>query len=74
MSQRLFETPDPLIEGSDETLTLSGVMHTLHVHRESGHITLEAWSPMCGPERPALAALSPSDRRALAAFLMKDLT
>jgi hypothetical protein len=73
VTERLIEAPTLPFEGTDETLTLPGVLHNVRLHRESGHVTLEAWSPMCGPERPALCALSPADRRAFAAFLMKDL-
>jgi hypothetical protein len=58
----------------DETLDLPGVMHSVRAHRDRGHVTLEVWSPFCGPDRPALATLSVADRRALAALLLKDLT
>lgn len=64
---------EPVFEGTEETLVLPGVTHLLKAHRDRGEVTLEAWSPFCGAERPAFCYLSPADRRALAAFLMKDL-
>lgn len=61
-------------KGTEETLDLPGVIHSLRAHRyDAGQVSLEVWTPFAG-ERPINCYMSPQDRRALAKFLMQDLT
>lgn len=65
--------PESRHEGTDETLTLPGVVHALWAHREDGEVRLEAWSPGVLDGQAANICLTESDRVELAEFLLKGI-